>query len=246
MNKLPLFAILFLLAACSTPSMRTPNPTPSSIFISYETYLPAIANQINSCASNIPSISIFYISDIDDQTLQSSSSITIKLDDINLTATQAFQVGTESLVVIVNKDHPLTNISANELPDIFSGQPMQVSETERVTFETLIYPNDNEMRRIFENAFPDTLRVASNAIICPDPQTVIETVASEPLAIGYIPLSYLSNIDNKLENQVQVLSLDPGIIAELTFPIVAQVNQPPNSYVQSLLHCLQQMNSIDP
>jgi DNA-binding transcriptional LysR family regulator len=108
----------------------------------------------------------------------------------------------DSLVVIVHPDNPVANFTLTELRDIFQGR----------TFEWTPFGGSGEVipvsreanaiaRQLFEERVMAGRAVTQNAVLKASAEDVVNYVAKTPGAIGYVPISRVSD-------KVKVVSLE--------------------------------------
>ncbi|MBN1953585.1 MAG: substrate-binding domain-containing protein [Anaerolineae bacterium] len=122
---------------------------------------------------------------------------------------------TDTIVVVVHPDVPITGLGRAELQAVFRGR---IGEWSDGTPIQLISREEGAgSRAIFERAVMDGYDISLTALVVPDNAGVLDAVASSPGAIGYLSSGWLSD-------QVRALSID-GITATLI-----QVDANPFSY----------------
>ncbi|CAG0927193.1 Phosphate-binding protein PstS 1 [Planctomycetaceae bacterium] len=115
----------------------------------------------------------------------------------------------ESLVIVVHPDNPIANVTLIELRDIFQGR----------TFDWTLFGGAGEVipvsreensiaRKLFEERVMAGRAVTRNALLKSSAPAVVDFVARTPGAIGYAPISQVSD-------RVKVISLE-GVIPNPT------------------------------
>lgn len=112
-------------------------------------------------------------------------------------------VAQDALALIVHSSNPLDRISLDQAVALFHGDLRDWSQfggapgaIQIITRETASGP-----RLALEQAVLGSLSLSPMAIVVPSDQQVLETVASDPLAIGYVPASWL-------DGRVKALDVD--------------------------------------
>jgi phosphate transport system substrate-binding protein len=141
----------------------------------------------------------------------------------------AFQVATDAVTIIVSKNNNfLTNITEQQLQQIFSTatnwsdvnpywptQPIKrvIPGTQHGTFDYFV-------ERIFAND-AGRLTNASNISLMDDNEQLVQTVASDPLAIGFVGYAYyLNNFNRALAVSINDVSPRQETVDTGTYPLL--------------------------
>jgi hypothetical protein len=133
-------------------------------------------------------------------------------------------LGMDELAIIVAPENPLQALSLENAQAIFAGIARTWADQSQIQVWAL--PQASDVSAAFLNA---GFRV-TNAGLAPTPATMLEVVAENPAAIGYLPARWLND-------QVRALEVD-GLKAEL--PILAISAEEPQDAASALLVCLQE------
>lgn len=133
-------------------------------------------------------------------------------------------LGVDHLVVIVHPDNPLTELSLEEAQDIFAGRQKTWADGSEIQTWSLPATTDASTALIAAG-----LTIA-NTGLAPTPQSMLKAVASNLLAIGYLPARWLNPTVRALD--VTDLKVD--------LPILAVSEQEPQGSARALLVCLQE------
>lgn len=98
----------------------------------------------------------------------------------------------DGLLLIVNRDNPVTDLTNEGIRNIFGGQ---ITQWDGVGGNSqhiipLTYPDSNDIYHEFHRLVMGRQRITSNAQVVPDIPSMIEQIAITPNAIGYIPFSH--------------------------------------------------------
>jgi hypothetical protein len=229
MRKYFLLLGLFCLIACGAPPDATPVPTPEPVRVAYTPALRPLRDVLTRCIINHPEMALYLV--------EVSPSRGIQEADILLRlgyppeGGYVAQIGWESIVVIVNGDHPVTSLSAEELSFLFSGR---VSRWEDGTpVHVWIYPEGDDTRQVFDAVILNGLRVTPEAQLAPDPQAMLEAVSGDPLAIGYLPQRWLPGAS------ISIVRLNQELADSLRQPVLSLSSREPDGAARPLLFCLQ-------
>lgn len=115
----------------------------------------------------------------------------------------------ESLVIVVHPDNPIANVTLIELRDIFQGRTFDWTPFGGAGEVIPVSREENSIaRRLFEERVMAGRAVTRNAMLKSSAQAVVDFVARTPGAIGYAPISQVSD-------RVKVISLE-GVIPNPT------------------------------
>jgi hypothetical protein len=241
MKNLLMFGLVLILSSCGTPEVSTPAPTPEAINIIYPPALQPWADILAICASNDPKIALYLMqSDSSDTTIQPND-IRLELGqpDNNSDVSYLSQVGWEQIVVVVNKENSLSQLSNNELRSIFSGQGRQPENSLGQSTTVWVLPEDDPTSLIFDIAVMQSDTVTTEAMLAPDPAAMLEAVSQNSDAIGYLPGSILNTADPSLTRKVNIVQLESSLEAELRQPVIGITNNEPSGLLRNLLVCVE-------
>lgn len=227
------FFLLFLLllisaltTACSPFVTSTPPPSPQLLQVSYTPTLRHWTETLNQCALDHPETALI---------LQETSLADLEFTkaDIALWYGEppqgipgyAASLGVDEILIIAGSDVALRNINAEKLREIYS-------ETASV-YHIWTYDEGNELRAIFDNTVLFGVSLSSDATLAPSPTAMLEAVSADPMALGYLPQSWLT------EN-VQKISIDRELQIAFEQPILALTDTEPEGNLKRYLNCLQQ------
>jgi hypothetical protein len=194
----------YFLVSCTTPQQNTQTQV---ITINYSPFTEFQMDEVFACANNLS-----IILKVTDQTPE----IYFQFGEPDVLLDFAYQINEEEIIVVVNKQNEMQNVSIKEIQNLFGTQMMQV----------WVYPSDSEMQNVLNQFVMKGRSVSSFANVVVSPKQAVEKIESESNAIGFIPKSLLN------ENLKEIYSI--GI-----FPILALTETEPQGAVKSLLGCLQ-------
>lgn len=241
MKCLILFALILLLTACGTPVASTPAPTPQALNVIYPPALQPWADRLAVCASDNAMIALYFKPSAAQEHDILSNDIVLEWGQSAQTRADSdlFQVGVEQLVVVVNKDNPLTQLSSDELSSIFSGQMTKWDNSTSKPVYVWVFPEGEPTRTLFDQAVLPTRSAAPQAMLAPDSAAMLNAISSDVNSIGYLPASFVKAADSSLASKVKIIQLDPTLEKQLDQPIIAITKSDPRGYQRQLLVCLQ-------
>jgi DNA-binding transcriptional LysR family regulator len=137
----------------------------------------------------------------------------------------ATSLGEDEIVIIAGSEVALRNLNAEQLGELYS-EPSSV-------YQIWAYNEGNELRTIFDHAVLENSAISSYVLLAPDPAAMVEAVTADPMAIGYIPETWLTG-------DVQRISIEREIKNAFEQPILALTNAEPAGNLENSLVCLQQ------
>jgi hypothetical protein len=242
MNPKPgLFLLfIFILSACTNAEMATPAPTQEAIRVFYPPTMQFWADSLANCASNNPKIGLYFF--------PIYNSVDITRQDIILSLDQAAQgsdhaylsqVGWDQLVVIVNADNPMSQLSREGVEQIFSGGQSIWMEDQTLPIQVWVLPVDDPFTQVFNNTFMAGYPLTSEAHLAPDAEAMIEAISQNQGAIGFLPKTIFDSTKSIHNEDLKIVSLAARLNTELHLPIVAMTQSEPKGYLRQVLVCLQ-------
>ncbi len=221
-----IFLMLFVtLSACSPFVTSTPPDPPEPLLVSYTPTLKPWAIALHQCALDQPEIALI---------TEETSSPDLEFVDGVLVLSfgvpaqgisgYAAQIGTDEIVIIAGSEVALRNLNANQLRELYMEPKTQN--------QIWTYTQGNELRAIFDHTIFGDATSSSNAMLAPDPEAMMEAVEADPMAIGYLPGSWLSG-------KIQKISIDQDLQRAFEHPILALTETEPIGNLEQFLFCLQ-------
>ncbi len=104
-------------------------------------------------------------------------------------------IARDGVAIIRNAQTPLIGISAQELRDIFSGRLLNWRELDGpfMPIQVVSREDGSGTRAAFEAIVMGDLQVTPTAIVLPNSQAVVDFVAKNPNAMGYVSHSFISD-----------------------------------------------------
>lgn len=230
--KRPRFHLLFasisvmIISACSSLVTSTPHPSPQPIQVTYTSTLQPWVEILHQCAIEHPEIALI-------TEVTSAVALEFSTGDLTLWYGEppqefngyAASLGEDEIIVITGNDVAQRNLSAEQLTALYS-QPSSI-------YQVWTYNKGNELRSVFDSAVLREAVQTSYLRLAPSPAAMLEAVTSDPMAIGYLPESWLTS-------DVRVVSLEPDLQRSLNQPILALAGAEPKGNLKNYLICLQQ------
>jgi len=116
---------------------------------------------------------------------------------------QQTPIARDGAVIIVHPDNPLENLTLLELQRLFSGliDNWRDVQSSAMTVQPVVRESDSGLRAIFETRVMPDSRITPNARVLPNGPAVVDFVAQNPNAIGYVSATMV-------DARVKVLSVE--------------------------------------
>ena len=235
-----ILAVAMMLFACTTPPTGTIPPSPVPLQVSYSPYLAGIQDALQVCIRDLPQAAIFFEQVSGEQQSFSDPDLVIWWGDKPQEVEFAFPLNMDELVVITNPANPNQALNQSELFALFSGRIAHWTEISTLDqqVQVWIYPEPNLMSTLFSNAILDGRPMSRQALIAPTSEAMLESISSNPGAIGFIPHSWITS-------DVQPIQIDPDLQIALHKPLLALTPTEPAGELKALVACLQSGSGQD-
>lgn len=241
-NILIVTLLILTLAGCQPRSAPDPVNSPEILEIAISPILPPqIRTQLLSCASDQASISLILHEpqtsppDVDDldgliwwgppgdnDILQNAQTTTVSL-------------GKLGIKFFVHTSNPTKNLSPYELNRIFTGQIRQWMEISPQEYDNpispLSYPRDHPLRTLLDSEVFENHALTPNALILPNPESMINKIENDPQAIGFAP-------SHAASDSVKEISITPAL-SSFQQPILGIIYDNENLNLTNLFICVQ-------
>jgi len=218
-----------LLAGCGPAVTPVPLPTPSILKVQSS---PALADQESSfyeCAHQ-EGLTLILTEDQPDLSLRWGP----------LTGWQGYAavIGQESWAVVVHPSNPLDQLSLEQLQAIFTGQIKSWQQAggsagDIQEIHAWAYPAGSDLQQVFEGSMGGQALPDGQTYIAPDPPALLESVAQDPAAVGFVPRRWL-------DKRVKALNIQDLDASRMAQPILALSAAEPLGSSANWLVCLQE------
>jgi len=152
-------------------------------------------------------------------------------------------IARDEIVLVVNPTNAVTGLTPAEVSAIYSGQMTQwsglsagtqtpVATVAQQQIQAWTYLQGDDLRSVFDEAFLQGGAAGREVYQAPDPAAMLQAIANNPGAIGFL-------LKSQLSAAVRQIPLDGEPDFELTQPIVAISLSEPQGQARQLLVCLQ-------
>ncbi len=238
-----LFSLMLQLVACGEPEVRTPAPTPQAIHLIYPPSLTRWTDKFTACATKEPLVGVYFIKSTIPSTQITSDEILLELGKPPEFDQSPFvsQIGLEQIAVVVNQENNLSQLSINMLQSIYSGQLSFWENGSGQPIVVWVLPDGDPVRAVIDLAALQSNPLTTDAMLATDSVAMLEAVAGDPNAIGYLPVSVLSSGDPELVSKIKTIQLDQTLEEDLLQPVIALTQNEPEGLMRELLVCVQNL-----
>ncbi len=209
MGKKSVFCVslLIFLSACGAP---TPAATQQIVTVYATPAAQPWLTDLYDCAAQTSAV--LNLSPI-------SPEITIRLGEPEELSTPAYQIGTEEILVIVNRQSQLDGLTIEQARALFAGQG-------DASAQVWVYASDADAQRAFDQLVMNGRRVASSARLAVGPGQMVEALNADANAVGILPRRWMA------EGLREILALSD-------IPVLAITQSEPTGVIRGLIACLQ-------
>jgi hypothetical protein len=216
-----LVILLLLLSSCDTAA---PAGDTSSIRVAYSPAAAPWVSDLYNCAGK--NIVIAESRTADD--LDPGLNMTIRIGLPVSFNSPAFQIGTEEILVVVNRISPITTLTLEQVRHLFGGQFdnwSQLNTSVSGKVQVWVYPSGEDIEQVFEGTVLRGIPVSSFARLANNPDEMSRAVADDQNAIGVLPRLW------KMGNVTTVF-------AAASVPVLALTPAEPSGEIRRILTCL--------
>jgi hypothetical protein len=220
-NPLLLLAC-FLLSACSSTTLTT---TPVPITVQYTAAsVPWLAKVYTCAGANGITAEQRAADFIDPRTVD----MAIRIGQPENLTSPAYQVGSEDILVGVNKLNPINSLTADQVRGLFSGQIQnwQAINGSDAAVQVWIFAAGEDVQQIFEQTILGGSPVTSLARLATSPDEMSQGIANDVNAVGILTRHW------KAGNVAEVFTV-------ATVPVLAITAQEPSGALPGIIACLQ-------
>ncbi|MFZ5857799.1 MAG: hypothetical protein ACOYZ6_13285 [Chloroflexota bacterium] len=147
-----------------------------------------------------------------------SPDLSLRLGQPDGWAGSLFQVAAEDILIVASAQSPLPALTLEQARTIFAGQ--------NPSMQVWAYSSAEDAQRVFESAIMEGRSVTSFARLAVSPMHMVESLTSDPSAVGILPRRWLT--DGLRE-----------IFLVANVPVLALTPSEPEGIVRDLIACMQ-------
>ncbi len=215
--------ILIPLTACAG---TTPAATQELIHVQYSFSTEPWLKQVSNCAAGDVLAAELRAADFQDA---QSVDMVLRLSQAENPMVNAYQIGTEDVVVIVNQQHPDTKLTIEQVRGLFTGQIVDWKGIGKTSgpVQVWVFPSGEDVQQIFNTSILEGSGLTTNARLANDPEEMIQAIEKDSNAIGIIGQHWVTG---KTQTAFTVAT---------NVPILAVTASNPQSRVAQIITCLQ-------
>jgi DNA-binding transcriptional LysR family regulator len=238
-----ILAACWLLSSCQAQVSTAILPAPETWRVQVTPSMRWLGPVFNQCTLQTPYISLL-VAELPQPALDPSQvDFAISLEPAQGAGYSAI-VGRVGLALVVNASNPISQLHASDIQSIFSGKTLLwddlpaadclgCTQPPKGPVQPYIYPNGDDVGKLFSNLFPGLSVKLVDAILAPDPAAIRQAVASDPQGIGYLPAPW---IDSSIHS-VKISDLAED---KLQYPVVLSASAEPEGVKRSWVLCVQE------
>jgi hypothetical protein len=212
----------FLLPSCNSV---TPVVTAEQLTVQYTAAAaPWLAGLYNCAGANVVNSEQRAADFLDPQSVD----LAIRIGQPEDLTSPAYQIGSEDILVIVNRQNPINALTVKQVRGLFTGQILNWQEinSSSAPVQVWVFSSGEDLETIFEQAVLGGSPVTSTARLATDMEEMSQAIANDVNAVGILTRRW------KTGNVSEVLAV-------ATVPVLALTAGEPQGVVQELLACLQ-------
>jgi ABC-type phosphate transport system substrate-binding protein len=231
--------LLCVLASACQPLQATPLPTLTTVRVQYTPATKPALQPLADCAAQLSGAGIVVSerSAVDMDLTQADLSFRYGLP----TTPPAFaaQVGKDQLVAVVNAANQAA-INPEDLAELFAGQLRDWNDLEPTPstatgvpapIQVWTYSPGDDLRDAFIAGTLDGAPISGRVNLAPTPAAMLQAIAADPAAVGYLPHSLVTS---------QLRVLESPNKPPVQIPLLVMSTSEPQGPARALIACLQQ------
>lgn len=131
----------------------------------------------------------------------------------------AYQIDTEDIQIVTNRESPVQNLSADQARALFSGVGAE-------GLEVWVFAPAEDMQQIFDEQVMQGAQITSLALLAASPQQMSDALNKDKNAVGILPRHWRAGTVRDLYTLANI-------------PVLAIVDEEPKGAVEGVLTCLQ-------
>ncbi len=237
-SKRLVFITALALAACQ-PLVASPAPTPQTLHVQLTPALSDLRQRLHDCAVANPAWGLL-IDELPASSLsEAKSDLAFRLGYPQGFPGYAAIAGWETLVVIVHPANPIDRLDTDTFRALLTGDLTEWKEAPGIStgfnHEVTLWTystGDDTRQALLAAVLEGDMGVSKSAYLAPSPEEMLQAIAGDPGAIGYLPARWLND-------RVRVVELDEPLESALRIPVIALSQKEPQGAARELLGCLQ-------
>ncbi len=234
-KSLTLLFVLLFIAGCGVQNLPAMPTATAPLRVELTPSTTIWSGALNRCGQLNSDLNVMVDVNTTNQIPPGEDSLMIRSGEME-TEYQQFHLADEEIVIIVNPNNPLNELTIDQLVSIYTGfsntwgsvDPTQSTELSGSEITVYHYSIDDDLEKIFRTTDGTTFITTLSAKSVISPTDVIDRVGTKPEAIGFIPKSWLVS-------SVKQVKIDKKI----TYPLLMLTKNEPGGRLKQLMLCLQ-------
>jgi hypothetical protein len=149
----------------------------------------------------------------------SAAAIVLRVGQPETLTSPAYQIDTEDILVVTQRQSPIQNLSFEGVRTLFAGQGDP-------SVKIWTYASGEDVQDVFNRLVMQGQNISSSARLAVDPQQMSDTLVNEPNTVGILPRHW------KVGDSREVFSVG-------TVPVLVITSEEPQGVLKQLIACLQ-------
>jgi hypothetical protein len=149
----------------------------------------------------------------------STADLVLRVGEPALLSSYAYQIDTEEILIVTQRQSPVQNLTLDEARALFSGLGDP-------SVQVWVYAAGADVQGVFDQTVMEGRAVSASARLAANPQQMSDTLVNEPNTVGILPRHW------KAGDSREVFSAG-------TVPVLAMTSVEPQGAIQDLIACLQ-------
>jgi hypothetical protein len=218
-----LYGFLLLCTACTPATLST---ALESIRVQYSFAAQPWLPKLNNCSGKNVLTAELRAAEFQDP---KSADLVMRIGQPETLSTPAYQIGTDDLMVIVNRQNSINKLTGEQVRALFTGRIQtwnSINGTDSPV-QVWVFPTSEDVQQIFEQSVLGGSPVTSLARLANSPEEMSQSVSKDVNAIGIITRRWKTN------NTSDVFT------AASSLPILALTRSEPRAALAQMLACMQ-------
>ena len=237
MSKFILLALIAgMLTGCATPQAVEPAATPQVLRVEVSSTLDWLRTDMAECTQQVAGLGLLVDTVPVPNQVLANADVNLRWSNQTTAGGFIFELGEDMLTLIVHPDNPVEALELSVVKDMYYGQVTiwpGGDDAAGAAVQPWVFPDDSEAQGLFERVLVSNNQIIRTAKIAPTPEAMLEAVANDPQAIGFLPTRWL----NPSVKPIEILDFQNN---DLLLPILAVTKSEPTGLTRDWLLCLQE------
>jgi hypothetical protein len=223
--KKPFIFLFFTFLLFSSCSPASPAPTPKSITVQYTAAAQPWLAALAGCSGK--SVVTAELRSADTLDINHAD-LTIRIGEPSNLDAPTYQIGTDDILVIVNRQNPIDRLTIEQVRGLFTGRIQNWKDIQGsdAPVQVWVFASGEDVQQIFEQISLGGTPVTSAARLATGPDEMAQAIANDINAIGVFTSHW---------NTGSVSDIFTGA----SVPVLASTSSEPKGALPQILDCLQ-------